>query len=566
MKHKEAGLKFLLILVLVITFASLAIGVCLLFYEHEEPVTISDNVKVDMYGRHEYGIDLESDWDFDDLKVGDRFTVSRKLEQYDLKIPYLYFYIDNVQYEISLDDEVIYESGKDAAKENRAVGGGLHIVPVPPDYAGKTLKLKFVVIENFKDGVSGYIGMKSMESFVVDLINDNLSATIVALFSIFCAIVSLLIFVCFGRIDRTFRRPIWMSFLIMSVGLYMLSREGILYFLFPQSIRELCIESFTSLLILIFGNLCFFDLFDFKRFKTEACIAATSTVATVAYALIVTILHLTSAVHIYGFKKFDMFVGGVGVLLYAVLTIKNIKKINLVDILLSVSVLIVCVGLFVDNMILLGISINIDINRATVLAFANVTFILIASLAYAMVVRELFEKSLEQKLLTGKAYMDSLTGLHNRAYCEHFLEEAAADGEYTLINFDLNGLKYVNDNYGHKEGDDYLMAFAKKLKSEYEGIGCAGRMGGDEFIAILDTADTQKVKESIEKLRKSLTKDAKSFTENYKKGGVSFAYGYCISTKEKPYNPTKAFEIADMKMYSNKQNMKGDNSDAFFRP
>lgn len=565
MKTRESWKKLLLILVIIIAFACCIVNTLLLFFDDTEPVCISENVDLDMYGQHKSNIDLEKDWKFDDLNVGDRFTVTKRLSQYDLKIPCLYFFIDNVQLEAFLDDELIYEAGKTAAQEHRALGGGLHILPLPSDYAGKVLKLKFVVTDKFKDGISGFIGMKSMENFINDFINNNLPATIAALFSIFCAVVVILIFVYYWRFDKEFRRPLWMTFTIMSVGIYMLAREGLLFLLFPQSIRELCIESFTGLFIIMFGNFYFFDLFDFKGFRKFEIVTSVLTIFSIIYALLVITLHAAGIVHITRFKTFDLILGGSCVLIYTIMTLINIRKIGTVDLLLSASMLIVTLGMFVDNVVVKVRAVNIDLDRNAIVGVGNILFIIITTIAYGLVIDELFDKSLEQKLLTGRAYMDALTGLNNRAYCEHYLEETANEGEYTLINFDLNGLKYVNDHFGHIKGDEYLVAFAKKLKSEFAGQGCTGRMGGDEFIAILKTTDEEKIKENLEKMFKSLQKDEKSFTGNFKKGGISFAYGYCISTKNQPYNPTRAFEIADMRMYSHKQAMKGDNSDEFFR-
>ena len=55
---------------------------------------------------------------------------------------------------------------------------------------------------------------------------------------------------------------------------------------------------------------------------------------------------------------------------------------------------------------------------------------------------------------TVKAYRDALTGIYNRAKCEHIFEILNRDdSDYAIVSIDVNGLKYVNDNFGHSMGE-----------------------------------------------------------------------------------------------------------------
>ncbi len=79
---------------------------------------------------------------------------------------------------------------------------------------------------------------------------------------------------------------------------------------------------------------------------------------------------------------------------------------------------------------------------------------------------------------------------------------------YSIIMFDLDHFKAVNDNYGHDAGDAVLAAFAKILKNEARNVDVVGRFGGEEFMAILSETDAkggvkfaQKVRKHVEKAR-----------------------------------------------------------------
>jgi len=92
--------------------------------------------------------------------------------------------------------------------------------------------------------------------------------------------------------------------------------------------------------------------------------------------------------------------------------------------------------------------------------------------------------------LARQATRDPLTGLYNRRYLEETLAdhvEAARryDRELSLVLFDLDQLKQINDTFGHEAGDARLRAFAECLRSTARKADIVCRLGGDEFAVIL---------------------------------------------------------------------------------
>lgn len=87
-----------------------------------------------------------------------------------------------------------------------------------------------------------------------------------------------------------------------------------------------------------------------------------------------------------------------------------------------------------------------------------------------------------------EASTDALTGLSNRAGLMLQLRNRTRKcDQYTVLLFDLNGFKPVNDTYGHRAGDELLVALAARLEGEFPGLVIA-RLGGDEFVLVLDGA------------------------------------------------------------------------------
>ena len=91
------------------------------------------------------------------------------------------------------------------------------------------------------------------------------------------------------------------------------------------------------------------------------------------------------------------------------------------------------------------------------------------------------------------AYYDVLTGLPNRARLRHLISEAIEarhDGRRVALAFlDLDNFKDVNDSLGHSAGDELLVEFAQRLRTQIQPGDVLGRLGGDEFVIVLPNRD-----------------------------------------------------------------------------
>lgn len=103
------------------------------------------------------------------------------------------------------------------------------------------------------------------------------------------------------------------------------------------------------------------------------------------------------------------------------------------------------------------------------------------------------------------AFLDPLTGLFNRRYIEEWLTNEIARSQrngssLTVVLFDLDAFKQVNDAYGHSAGDRVLQEFAERLKKATRGADVAGRYGGDEFLAVLPECTSKGVQAILQRL------------------------------------------------------------------
>jgi diguanylate cyclase (GGDEF)-like protein len=94
------------------------------------------------------------------------------------------------------------------------------------------------------------------------------------------------------------------------------------------------------------------------------------------------------------------------------------------------------------------------------------------------------DKAESQRQLSHLSYFDTLTSFYNRnRYIEDTNALASAEQAVGIVYLDVNGLKDINDQYGHEFGDTVLVECAKRMKEVFAGADFY-RIGGDEFVII----------------------------------------------------------------------------------
>lgn len=161
-------------------------------------------------------------------------------------------------------------------------------------------------------------------------------------------------------------------------------------------------------------------------------------------------------------------------------------------------------------------------------------------------------KELLENTLRRLSQTDALTGIPNRLGFEKYINSISTsikDTSFTIISFDINGLKKTNDTYGHIEGDKLIRHAAECIKNTFanENQDNCFRTGGDEFIACLTGKEENEIKQLIS-----------SFIETQSQYDVVIAAGYAWSPTLKNLSTKELFNKADKMMYEVKQKMKAE--------
>jgi len=161
------------------------------------------------------------------------------------------------------------------------------------------------------------------------------------------------------------------------------------------------------------------------------------------------------------------------------------------------------------------------------------------------------EKELESAKQESKE--DFLTKLYNKRALDEFFQMKEGEFErynrnFSIVMFDLDHFKDVNDTYGHDAGDAVLSAFAKIVKKEARSVDIVGRFGGEEFVAILSETDTDGGVIFAEKVRKRV----ESSRFMYKKQRINVTVSCGVSERENYPNFQSLLEAADTYLYKAK--------------
>lgn len=157
------------------------------------------------------------------------------------------------------------------------------------------------------------------------------------------------------------------------------------------------------------------------------------------------------------------------------------------------------------------------------------------------------------------ANKDSLTGIKNKTAFDNNavrINEQIEKGEaeFALVMFDLNNLKVINDTYGHKAGDEAIIDLAN-LICEVFGDTLVFRIGGDEFVVIVEKDDIENIKAHLARFNKK-TEKLKNNTTLQPWKRISSASGYAVFEKDRDQSLADTLRRADKEMYKNKSEMK----------
>ncbi len=160
-----------------------------------------------------------------------------------------------------------------------------------------------------------------------------------------------------------------------------------------------------------------------------------------------------------------------------------------------------------------------------------------------------------EQLITSLAFKDALTRIYNlRYFRERLKDEVANSHRYhhplSLIYFDLDFFKKINDQYGHPAGDKVLRSIANTIKKTTRINDVFARVGGEEFAVLLPRCDLANARLNAERIRSSVEKLNVTYNRSQTINITVSAGVVCLTENE---TAKALYGRADKNLYSSKQ-------------
>lgn len=170
--------------------------------------------------------------------------------------------------------------------------------------------------------------------------------------------------------------------------------------------------------------------------------------------------------------------------------------------------------------------------------------------AMVFILVDVTEEERERKELKQVAYHDTLTAAYSRHFGMLELDRWLKEKEQFVLAFaDMDGLKYVNDTFGHATGDEYILATAQALAEIDEQV-VISRLGGDEFMVLTRGVTEAEARKRFERVRKQLEEGHNGAYER------SFSFGLVEVGRDNTKSASFLLSIADESMYEDKRSRK----------
>jgi diguanylate cyclase (GGDEF)-like protein/PAS domain S-box-containing protein len=161
--------------------------------------------------------------------------------------------------------------------------------------------------------------------------------------------------------------------------------------------------------------------------------------------------------------------------------------------------------------------------------------------------RDVSERKKMELQLGYLSYHDQLTGLYNRRFFEEELKrlDVARNYPLTIVMADVNGLKLVNDSFGHSIGDELIKKVARVIEKGCRSDDVIARLGGDEFVIILPKISNNETEQIIKRIKGNVLKERLGSVE------ISVSFGWETKTKDEE-KMQDIFKKAEDHMYKKK--------------
>ncbi len=483
---------------------------------------------------------------------GDTVTLNleKAVSYKDIPFPYLVFKTHFCGYQVYINGNLLVERDTNESFQNAFVGISFNAVPLPKDIDQCKLSIKLFVCENNNHIDIMHPLLGDYDDLYRYIAHGSLYPGFTGVFLIIFGIVFLIISLAFYiRIDGVATQVIT-SILSIALGAWIIPAYNCFDFVLNPTVST----SVEYIALYSFLPLFYFLICSLHR-RSDNTVAIFLGASSAIFSVVFIVFHLLNIVHINQFQLPYYILVSLGVVMLGLYCFSDFRPQTRVSstFIIMVGVTFLALSLAIYALVTVSESI-IDYRQSLILnslvPSGCLFFVTTQLLNHFIFMTRSFAQRKEYLSLSKIAYVDSLTGVANRASFDKKMEEIdKTDDDFCILSLDLNGLKEINDNAGHPAGDRLLKSFSKCLLDIFTGIGFCFRIGGDEFIVIFNNIEAT----TLDSLLTELDSRLKKLDEEDSEINHSVSYGYCYRSETGEKNTHSALMLADSRMYEYKR-------------
>lgn len=490
------------------------------------------------------------------IRKGDVITLQKKIPKTVGDEVILTFDAQLSAVNVQIDGNDIYEYGYNLVRKDLIPGDATHLVILPTNAAGRRC---LVSIEAGADGAFRTLptfNLVPAQNKTAAYTNRHIISNIVALFLFTMGIVLIIIAIAQGIIRKRYQTTFAIGSLAFCVGIWtlcqthlieMFSQDYVLNTLLGYLAFYVSTIPLISIMYLLKGG--------GRKIWQKVCVGISYAI-TCASVVLVLSLTLSRTFHPEVFFMRAQIVDLIAFVFMIAGTSHDTHP-DTPQKIYNAALVILFAGCIYD-VIRYYISVLIRIDSGflfvPVIPASSFIFIIMMMVAYLARLDSHYMHEAELEIADQIAFTDVVTGLKNRTYCNHLfdsLESRPAEEKFQIVSFDINGVTKVNDTLGRKAGDMLIKDCADIISKSFAGVGEVIRMGGDEFIAVVENGKYRDVKSALSRMEK--------FEAQYefrRKYEIRVSYGAASSDEKDGITPEEVYHRANERMYSMKKETK----------
>ena len=552
----KKGLFSLIFAFLFAVFVSWLIGTCIRSRPQHPILDLEHNWTVSINGKEYRDVSMFEFYKIMDgpLVRGDDVSMTTTLPDTEyLPFPAILFRSRYTTLQCFFNDKVIFDFGHDLYYNRRFLGKMYHFITLPTDYAGKEFTLRMKVSENNAFSSLDCPVLGNQPDIESKFIHDHMMIIATSMFLFVFGVAFFCINMFFVSTVPEVRGSLAGSLFCINLGAWLASYYNVLtpFFYTPY---ETELEYFTLYLIVPF---CYMIMYFVQKIERKR-IFLTAAFLTCMVTLTQYVLHYVFNIHLRMTLILYHSVGCLGFILVLYFFVRNIirRDISASGMIQMSGIVALAVAEFMHLVIYVEGFMHIKTNGMISMVIIDtgcLIYVMCQLSNYMLYVTQSYAQKKENSSLTRLAYADGLTNLPNRARSDKMLEDLnSLDTDYCIISIDLNGLKYVNDKFGHPSGDKYIKDFSKVLATTFGDDCFTSRIGGDEFLVVIEDSNGKDIDGLLGRMSSALNVMNALYSEYKRSVATGFAFRHEFPDGTHSH---EVYLMADQRMYENKRRM-----------